>query len=929
MKKILALVAFAGFGTALNAQILNVSPAFPTVDDVVTITYNATAGNGALSSVTPVYAHTGVIVAGNALSNWQYVQGTWGTADPEVLMTNLGGGLHQITIDIDQFYGFPSGTNLDYLSFVFRNASGSIVGRAADGGDIYYPIYPVNSGLLTRFFQPENAQVLAVGDILPLLGKSNELASLSIKDNGVVIASATNANQITHNLTATAPGNHWLELIADNGSEVVIDSLHYVVSGPTVYQDPPAGTLTGLNYINDSTVLLKLVAPEKESVYVIGDFTNWQTDANFQMNCSLDSTVWWLSISNLDTSVLYGYQYLIDNEIVVADPMSYLVADPSNDSWIDNQTYSERYVYPSGQTSGFVSFFKTNPTAFNWQNDGYQRPQKKELMIYELLVRDFIAKHNYETLIDTLDYLDNLGINAIELMPIGEFEGNESWGYNPSFHMALDKYYGSPEQLKAFVDACHERGIAVIMDIALNHTFGQSQLLKMYWNATTNAPAANNPWYNVTCPHPPYCWGYDLNHEGQPVKDYIDRVNHYWLDEFHIDGFRFDYTKGFVNSAANYSNTRIDILKRMVDTIWSVHPDAYVILEHWADNAEEKILANYGMLLWGNLTYDYHNAMKGNASNFINGLYTYRGWDNPHLVTYIESHDEERGMYENLTYGLQTNPEHNVRDLFVGLKRSEAAAVMMLTTPGPKMIWQFGELGYDYSINTCTDGVTINNACRTYNKPIRWDYYLQNSRRRLFDVYKATMDLRANEPTFQSLDFSAGLASPVKQLYLNDPDMDAVVVGNFSLASASPLIAFQQTGWWYDYFSGDSLEVTTTPTNIAIEPGGYRIWTTKRLATPNVLQTASVEESLAQIPVSVYPVPTSDQLTIEFYNTSASQLTYSIVDLSGRTLLNESIVVLPETIVNQQVSLSNLAVGSYVMQLQIGDRFYTSTVVKE
>ncbi len=929
MKNITVILALWGMSSAVEAQILDVSPAFPTVNDVVTITYDATAGNGALTNTAPVYAHTGVIVSGNALSNWQYVQGTWGTADPDVLMTNLGNNLHQITIDIDQFYGFPAGTNLDYLSFVFRNANGSIVGRTAAGGDIYYPIYPVNSGLLTQFFQPESSQVLAVGDVLPLLGKSNELANLTIRDNGVNIATASGVNQITHNLTAVTPGNHWLELVADNGSEIVIDSLHYVVSGPTVYQDPPLGMKTGLNYINDSTVLLQLVAPEKESVYVLGDFNGWQANVDYQMNCSLDSTVWWLSISNLDTSVLYGYQYLIDNSIVVADPMSYLVADPSNDGWIDSQTYSEQYTYPSGQTSGFISFFKTNPLNFNWQHDSYQRPEKKNLMIYELLVRDFVAKHNFETLLDTLDYLDNLGINAIELMPIEEFEGNESWGYNPSFHMALDKYYGSPDQLKAFVDACHARGIAVILDIALNHTFGQNQLLKMYWNAATNEPAANNPWFNVTCPHPPYCWGYDLNHEGQPVKDYIDRVNHYWLDEFHIDGFRFDYTKGFVNSAANYSNTRIDILKRMADTIWSVHPEAYVILEHWADNAEEKILANYGMMLWGNLTYDYHNAMKGNASNLINGLYTYRGWDQPHLITYSESHDEERGMYENLQYGVQTNPSHDVQNFYVALSRSEAAAVILLATPGPKMIWQFGELGYDYSINTCTDGVTINNACRTYNKPIRWDYYFDTYRKRLHDVYKAMLVLRNNEPTFQSLDFTAGLASPTKQLYLNEPNMDAVVATNFAVVDANPLIAFQQTGWWYDYFSGDSLEVTATPTNVAIEAGGYRVWTSKRLTPPNIVQTASLNEVLSQAPVSVYPNPANNELTIAFFNADALEFNYTLVDLSGRIVQTGKQSINSNSIVTEELNIDGLSVGSYVLHLNIGDQNYTSSVVKQ
>ena len=144
-------------------------------------------------------------------------------------------------------------------------------------------------------------------------------------------------------------------------------------------------------------------------------------------------------------------------------------------------------------------------TAYNWTNNNFSPPEKKDLIIYELLVRDFVSTHSYQTLIDTLDYLVELGINAIELMPPGEFENNESWGYNPSFHMALDKYYGKTEHFKAFIDSCHGRGIAVINDIVFNQAFGQSPMVNLYWDGVNNKPAANNPWFNEVCPHPPYC----------------------------------------------------------------------------------------------------------------------------------------------------------------------------------------------------------------------------------------------------------------------------------------------------------------------------------------------------------------------------------------------------------------------------------------
>lgn len=99
-------------------------------------------------------------------------------------------------------------------------------------------------------------------------------------------------------------------------------------------------------------------------------------------------------------------------------------------------------------------------------------------MVYELLVRDLgLENRNYQTLTDSLDYLANLGVTAIELMPINEFEGNDSWGYNPSFYFAADKAYGDRHSLKTFINECHNRGIAVIQDIALNHSFGQNPMV--------------------------------------------------------------------------------------------------------------------------------------------------------------------------------------------------------------------------------------------------------------------------------------------------------------------------------------------------------------------------------------------------------------------------------------------------------------------
>ena len=741
-------------------QIIQISPAFPTVNDVVTIHYNASQGNGGLVGVTPVYTHTGIVTQSGLPSSWSYVQGNWGQADTNVLMTDLGNNIHEIVIDIDQYYGFPNGTNVAKLAFVFRNSDGSLEGKTATMGDIFYPIYPINGGFQAAIFKPYSDLLVNLNDTISISGQSNSNATLQLFDNGVLVADTTNTTVIEKDIIINSSGDHQIILVADDGITILRDTVNYVVIPAQNLVDPPNGLVDGINYINDSTVTLKFYAPEKTTVNLIGDHNNWMVNSSSFMSLSTDSSYWWKTITGLNPGGKYTYQYLIDGVIKIADPLSPLILDPNNDANIGSFNYPNPIPYPSNYTNGFVTVMEPGKTAYNWTNNNFIPPDNKDLIIYELLVRDFVSTHSYQTLIDTLDYLAELGVNAIELMPPGEFENNESWGYNPSFHMALDKYYGNPEHFKAFIDSCHGRGIAVINDIVFNQAFGQSPMVNLYWDALNNRPAANNPWFNEVCPHPPYCWGYDFDHSSDATKNFMDRVNHYWLDEYHIDGFRFDFTKGFSNNSNNYDNDRINLLKRMADTIWSKHPDAYVILEHWADNNEEKILANYGMMLWGNVTHGYQESAMGYPanSNLSWGVYKYRLWNEPHLISYMESHDEERIMYKNITYG-NTTGQQNAKNLLNGLKRTEGLAALMLTTPGPKMIWQFGELGYDISIDY---------ICRTCNKPILWNYFTENSRKRLYDVYKASIELRKSHPVFTGDDFTYSLNGAVKSLKLND-----------------------------------------------------------------------------------------------------------------------------------------------------------------
>ena len=891
-------------------QIIQISPAFPTVNDVVTIHYNASQGNGGLVGVTPVYTHTGIVTQSGLPSSWSYVQGNWGQADTNVLMTDLGNNIHEIVIDIDQYYGFPNGTNVAKLAFVFRNSDGSLEGKTATMGDIFYPIYPINGGFQAAIFKPYSDLLVNLNDTISISGQSNSNATLQLFDNGVLVADTTNTTVIEKDIIINSAGDHQIILVADDGITILRDTVNYVVIPALNLVDPPNGLVDGINYINDSTVTLKFYAPEKTTVNLIGDHNNWTVNSSSFMSLSTDSSYWWKTITGLNPGGKYTYQYLIDGVIKIADPLSPLILDPNNDANIGSFNYPNPIPYPSNYTNGFVTVMEPGKTAYNWTNNNFTPPDNKDLIIYELLVRDFVSTHSYQTLIDTLDYLAELGVNAIELMPPGEFENNESWGYNPSFHMALDKYYGTPEHFKAFIDSCHGRGIAVINDIVFNQAFGQSPMVNLYWDALNNRPAANNPWFNEVCPHPPYCWGYDFDHSSDATKNFMDRVNHYWLDEYHIDGFRFDFTKGFSNNSNNYDNDRINLLKRMADTIWSKHPNAYVILEHWADNNEEKILANYGMMLWGNVTHGYQESAMGypTNSNLSWGVYKYRLWNEPHLISYMESHDEERIMYKNITYG-NTTGQQNAKNLLNGLQRTEGLAALMLTTPGPKMIWQFGELGYDISIDY---------ICRTCNKPILWNYFTENSRKRLYDVYKASIELRKSHPVFTGDDFTYSLNGAVKSLKLNDPSMNAVVIVNIDVNPQDKTIDFQHNGWWYEYFSGDSIQINGTSI-ISLDPGDYMVFTDLKLDKPEILNTLGFNEyEIANWDVNIFPNPSRDFLNITINGSKSKDIKYTIMNSLGKIIYQQT-----GTFKRHQINIENLSTGNYFLILE-QDNYLTS-----
>jgi hypothetical protein len=930
-KGLLFFVLFISlFSFRIEAQILTSTPAFPTQTDQITVFYDATSGNGDLSGYTPIYAHTGVITSNSVGPNdWQHTVGNWGTADASVLMTPMGNNIHKIVITPSTFYNLNVGETVSKMMFVFRNATGSVVGRNADGSDIFLTIYP--PGFNASLSQPAaESQIVSANQVVPVTANSSIASNITISVNGTQVASGNDITTLNYNFSESLSGEYIVSMTAVNGATTITDEKVIIILPSINVAAAPAGTIDGINITSSNSVRLQLYAPNKSFVFVIGDFNNWQLDLNYLMNRTPDGNTYWLDIPNLSPGTEYRFQYFINMEgMRVADVYAEKILDGWNDGWIPETTYPNLIDYPNGLTSEPVSVFRTDPPVFNWTDQNYVRPAKTKLVVYELLVRDFLSDRTYTSLTDSLDYLENLGVTAIQLMPINEFEGNDSWGYNPSFYFAPDKAYGSSEALKTFVNEAHNRGIAVIMDIALNHSFGQNPMVRMYFDASAGQwgqPTTNNPWFNPTPKHD-FNVGYDFNHESLQTKNFTKRVLTHWMQNYHIDGYRFDLSKGFtqnytlgnIGAWGAYDQSRINILTDYYNHMQTVEPGSYGILEHFADNSEETVLSNNGMMLWGNLNHEYLEGSMGYSSNFSWGSYQNRGWNNAHLITYAESHDEERMMYKNLLYGASSGT-YNITNLNTALKRQELAHCLLLPIPGPKMIWQFGELGYDYSINTCSDGVTINTDCRTSAKPVRWDYWDNQNRKHLYKVTAALNNLKKTEPVFSTTNFNIDLGGFGKRIHLNGTN-NAVVVGNFQTTSINMVPGFQHTGTWYDYFTGNAFQVNDLNATFFFEPGEYHIYTDYQLAVPDLNTLLEEVMSFAKSSFMIWPNPSNNRVNVGYSMVHAAPVQIVLRDLTGRTVASFNTAGVSG--VNQtewNLLEENVAAGSYILSIETEGR---------
>jgi hypothetical protein len=855
------------------------------------------------------FNHCGDFVGGPLIGN-----GDWANSNDDLQMTNNGNGTYSFTLTPSTFYG---SNNVHRIGVLVKADDGSGDKKTQD--HLEY----VGEGIGIDITQPASTPaVLNSGDDLIIQGNFYKEGALQFGTPYEVyfneVSQGTSSNgfpnfQFTLNNLTTSGTVRVEATIAGESSSCSIE----VIIAPTVTEQAlPAGLEDGINYDDgdDTVATLVLNAPNKDFIYIAGSFNNYNPDNSYLMKKDPGSDKFWLELTGLTPGQVEHYQYWVyalnpvaDSPQLVktADPFSTLVLSNFDDPDIPESTFpgiTTDYLYPEGQFRS-VTVLETGQTEYPWVVNNFSKPKKEDLVIYEVLIRDFDVNRTYQDLIDRIDYFKNLNINAIELMPVMEFDGNETWGYNTAFHMALDKFYGTPDKFKEFVDLCHQNGIAVILDIALNHTWGRSPMVRMWMDDPDNNgwgdPSSENPYLNETATHS-YSVGSDFDHSSLLTQYYSERVIEHWIEEFKIDGFRWDLTKGFTQNCSSgddgctnaYQQDRVEILQDYADHSWGLDETHYVIFEHLGSDAEEQQWANYrlgdatpkGVMMWSEMWESYKTLAIGGGSNFDRMGHTAHGFSAKRTLGYAESHDKDRIMYEMKEHG---NGGSGF-DLNTALTRMSALGAVTIPIPGPKMIWHFADLGMENSIWTCSDGSVDegNDGCKLATKPQpQWDenWLGDSNRKQIYDDWARINALKINEAVFE-LEYAINSGTLTPRIYIFDEfDVlptntlkNVVILANFNTTAQNVVPDFPYTGTWYDLMDGTgsaTINVTNTTDPINIEPGGFRMYGN---AVPETLSTPSLE---IESKLFVYPNPVQNEFTL-----SKSVEVVHIYDLTGKII---------------------------------------------
>ena len=765
----------------------------------VTIIFNPNEGNKGMQGATQCYAHTGY-------NNWQGAP-EWRSGLAKHKMTKNADGNWELklTPNMYEYYGATTSTNITRLCFVFNDGpNGTKEGKDASGQDIFVNL--AEAGLAVTL-TADKQSMASQGDEITLTGSATEEATLILKHNGTEVKTETGTS-ITYTTTLTEIGDNSFEMIASQGEVSKSAKVKIYVAKKPEEAVRPYENL-GIYYDeNDPTkVTLIMYAANKagepaKHVFLIGDMTNWTRSNSYQLK--RDGNYFWITLDNLTPQKEYAFQYeVVRSDGVVkriCDLYSTKVLSP-DDRYEPKQHDPSLMNYPTGKADGsFVTVIQTDKPKYEWSDAtlNFKRPNKNNLVIYEMWVYDFTHDRGFDGVLNRLDYLEQLGVNAIEFMPLSEFDGNYNWGYSPCLYFAMDKAYGTSTKLKELIDECHKRGIAVIVDMVFNHATGNNPMNKLY---PYGPDLANNPWFNANPPHGDNFYE-DWNHDFAPAHQMFIDAMKYWIEEYKVDGYRLDLSHGLCGPTDDAVKNLKDYYAKAVEPY-----GAYLILEHWGSHAPSdwNTLINEGMMCWSNTNDKYMEAAMG---YYTKGDFTQANLDG--RVSYCESHDEERMQYKAKKYG-----SGDVKKTEVRIKRIPACVAMNVLLNGSHMLWMFEEIGYDFSINSDIDHPNADDdKYRTSKKP-RPEGYMQNeARMKQYAKVAQAIQLRTKimPEVFEGNPTSANIATAAVKSVQWGSDV--------SLPS----------GTWYDYYA----QGAKAGAKVTLAAGEVKIYTGKKVDLPQI-----------------------------------------------------------------------------------------------
>jgi len=432
--------------------------------------------------------------------------------------------------------------------------------------------------------------------------------------------------------------------------------------GATVYQDADGWGTT-----------FRTWAPNASALYVSGSFNNWAT--NTHPLTSEGDGFWSRDVEG----VWAGQEY------------QFVMLTNGNTLW-RNDPRARKLTSSNGKS------IIVNPAQYNWQHD-MVTPSWNELVIYELHAGTFGVVDgggfpgNFEGIKAHLDHLENLGINAIELLPVNEFTGDQSWGYNPGHIFSVESHYGGPDQLKQLIDACHERGIAVLIDVVFNH-LGPTDLGCWQFDGWSENDGGGIYFYNDERANTP--WGDTRpNFSTDEVRSFLRDATIQWLDEYHVDGLRVDGTRWIEWTDVGNNPDGWSWMQWINDDLDAAYPDKLIAAEdmsdnHWITKTTDEGGAGFDTQ-WDpwfvhpirevveNAEDDWRNMwdVKSSITFAYNGSPFQR-------VIYTESHDEVANGRSRVPEAIWPGNAES----WYSKKRSTLAAGVVFTSPGIPMIFQ-------------------------------------------------------------------------------------------------------------------------------------------------------------------------------------------------------------------------------------------------